>query len=228
MAPNARGAVTPVQLFLDRLPTATQRAFRLCQNLSWLKTSGWYLAGGTALALQVGHRQSVDLDFFTTKGNFNEIAVERKLLATGEWRTDYREVGTIYGVLQGAKMSLIAYPFFHPSGSFLRCGSVRVLLPKDIAAMKIVAISQRGRKRDFYDLYWYCSEREPLHEVIWRAARQYPGQEKNIAHILKSLEYFADADADPVPKIFFKASWEGIKKFFRREVKAVAEELYLK
>ena len=228
MATHARSALTANHLFLDRLPPATQRAFAACQTLPWLKTGGWYLAGGTAFALQVGHRQSVDLDFFTTQGNFNEVAVERKLFVTGKWRTDYRESGTIFGVFHGAKMSLIAYPFFHPAGPFLRCGSVRVLPSQDIAAMKIVAISQRGRKRDFVDLYWYCSHRESLRDVILRAARQYPGQEKNLAHILKSLEYFADADIDVMPKIFFKASWEEIKKFFRREVKKVAEELYLK
>lgn len=186
---------------------------------------GWYLAGGTALAIQAGHRVSVDLDFFTPRKSFNEIATERELLATNHWRTSYRERGTIYGALQNAKMSLIAYPFFIPSKKIARYGHLRILTPADIAVMKIIAISQRGRKRDFVDLYWYCLHREPLSQIIMRLGTHYPGQEKNIAHFLKSLAYFADADTDPMPKVFFKASWPEIKKFFRREAAASAREL---
>ncbi|MBI2443891.1 MAG: nucleotidyl transferase AbiEii/AbiGii toxin family protein [Candidatus Magasanikbacteria bacterium] len=228
MAAYARRTVTSDQLFLNRLSPATQRGFALCQKLALLKIGGWYLAGGTALALQAGHRQSVNLDFFTTKPAFNELTVERELFATGEWRTDLRERGTIFGVMGKAKMSLISYPFFLPAGPVLQCGAVTVLPPADIGAMKIIAISQRGRKRDFVDLYWLCKNRESLRDIILRAARQYPGQENNIAHLLKSLEYFVDAEEDAMPKLFFPASWAEIKKFFRREVKAVAEELYLK
>lgn len=186
---------------------------------------GWYLGGGTALALQVGHRVSVDLDFFTPRKSFNEIAVERELLATDHWDTSYRERGTIYGALQNTKMSLIAYPFFIPSKQMTRYESLRILTPADIAVMKIIAVSQRGRKRDFVDLYWYCTHREPISKIIARVGTHYPGQEKNIAHFLKSLTYFADAEADPMPKVFFKSSWQEIKKFFRREAAASAREL---
>lgn len=90
--------------------------------------------------------------------------------------------------------------------------------------MKIVAISQRGRKRDFVDLYWYCLNREPLADIIRRAARQYPGQEHNLPHIIKSLVYFADAERDPMPRLFFKADWRTIKTYFQREAPKVARE----
>lgn len=215
-------------LFLDRLPRATRQAFLSCTNWPLWKQSGWYLAGGTALSLQAGHRQSVDLDFFTTKSKISERAIERLLLATGEWQTTYLEVGTIYGIFMGAKMSLIAYPFFIPSNQEKRCGNLRLLVPDDIAAMKIVAISQRGRKRDFVDLYWYCKNRDSLASVVLRATSQYPGQEKNMAHIIKSLSYFDDAEADPMPTLFFHATWLGIKQFFRREVKKIAEKFLLR
>lgn len=215
------------KLFLNKLPKETARAFLLCVKLPLFSQSGWYLAGGTALALQVGHRQSVDLDFFTPRGKFQELAVERELLATNEWQTNYREQGTIYGVLGGAKISLIAYPFFKPSKRKTRCGTVKILLPEDIAAMKIISISQRGRKRDFVDLYWYCKNREPLLEIIQRAVARYPGQEKNIPHILKSLVYFTDAEADPMPRLFFNVTWKEIKRFFETEVPRITHELIL-
>lgn len=217
--------VKPEQLFLHLLPSATRRAFLRASKLSFLKTSGWYLAGGTALALQVGHRQSVDLDFFTPHMRIRILTVEHALLATKQWETTYRESGTLYGKLASAKMSFISYPFFIPSKQRVHCGSVRILLPHDIAAMKIIAISQRGRKRDFVDLYWYCRNCEPLTNIILRSINQYPGQEHNLNHIIKSLTYFADAENDPMPKCFFKVLWPEIKRFFAREATQAARAL---
>lgn len=215
------------RLFLNRIPKATGQAFRLCIKLPLFSQSQWYLAGGTALTLQVGHRQSVDLDFFTPLKQFNELAVERELQATDQWQTNLRERGTIYGVLAGAKISLIAYPFFIPSQKQLGCGTVKILIPEDIAAMKIISISQRGRKRDFVDLYWYCTNRESLLAVVRRAVAQYPGQEHNLPHIIKSFTYFTDAENDPMPTLFFDGDWKEIKKFFEREAVQISRELIL-
>ncbi|MBI5754562.1 nucleotidyl transferase AbiEii/AbiGii toxin family protein [Candidatus Peregrinibacteria bacterium] len=212
-------------LYFKSLPPKTKKAFLHCMQLDLFKYPQWYLAGGTALALQEGHRQSVDLDFFSTKSEVKESVFERQLLATGRWKTGYLDRGTIYGTFEGAKMSLIAYPFFIPSNDKLRCGKIIILSSANIAAMKIVAIGQRGCKRDFVDLYWYCTKHERLSQVIEKAVKQYPGQERNIAHILKSLTYFDDADHEPMPKIFFKASWKGIKLFFQKEVKKIARDL---
>jgi hypothetical protein len=207
------------------MPAAARRAFLFCAGSPLLRGSRWYLAGGTALALQVGHRQSVDLDFFTTREHFGELSLERALLGTGHWRTTYRERGTIYGTLLGARASFIAYPFFIPSRRMLAFGNVRMLLPPDLAAMKIVAVSQRGRKRDFLDLYWHSTHREPLAEIIPRVLRQYPGGEHSLAHFLKSLTYFADAEADPMPRLYFKATWPVVKRYFEREVPRIARNL---
>lgn len=215
----------PQDLHIDKLPRVTRKAFLYCAgHLDLLVNSMWYLAGGTALALQVGHRQSVDLDFFLPKVSFDRIDLERKLLATGQWVTSFIQEGTLYGVLTNARVSFIAYPFFKPSLKRIQCRNVFMLIPSDIAAMKIIAISQRGRKRDFVDLYWYCINKDSLPEVIKRAIRGYPGQEDNINHILRSLVYFADAEEDPMPKIFFDASWRVIKEYFRKEVPRITKE----
>lgn len=215
----------PEELFLDRLPTAARNAFLYCvSELDILLDSDWYLAGGTALTLQVGHRQSVDLDFFLPNIDFDGIAFERELLATRQWTTSFLEKGTIYGYLLRAKVSFIAYPFFKPSSHRIRCGNVSILTQNDIAAMKIIAISQRGRKRDFIDLYWYAKNKESILDVLMRAIHQYPGQEKNLNHILKSLVYFEDAEQDPMPEIFFEATWKNIKQYFRREIPRITKE----
>lgn len=208
-------------LFIKILPKATKQAFLACQKLEIFNDPKWYLAGGTALALQVGHRQSVDLDFFTTAGDFDREKIERQMLKTKKWKTTYIEEGTLYGEFYGAKISFIAYPFFKPSRQRIDAGTVKILTAPDIAVMKIIAISQRGRKRDFLDLYWYCQNKEKLVEIILRVSKHYPGQEHNINHILKSLLYFADAEKDPMPKIFFSADWKQIKKYFQKEVISV-------
>lgn len=213
-----------VEWQVDLVPSATRRALDYLVKQQWLKRSHWYLAGGTALALQMGHRQSLDLDFFTQQTNFYEEKIIAKF-PQKVWVTTALREGTVYGELLGAKISFIAYPFFVPRQPYKWYGQIRVLSEKDISVMKIVAISQRGTKRDFVDLYWYCKNRESLEEVLSRLSDQYPQIAHNYHHILKSLTYFADAEADPMPKIFFRASWKEIKKFFQTEVVKVTRKL---
>lgn len=187
----------------------------------------WYLAGGTALALQAGHRQSADLDFFTKRGKFDEKKIEEILSAEGEWITTAISEGTLYGEFFGGKISFISYPFFKPAKPMLTFGNVSLLALPDIAVMKIIAISQRGRKRDFFDLFWLCENTQPLSDIIVNVNRQYAVRQ-NLAHILKSLVYFEDAESDPEPEIYFKADWRQVKKFFRKEVPVIAEKIIIR
>ena len=215
----------PEELFLDRLPITACNAFLYCANeLKLLSESNWYLAGGTALTLQVGHRQSMDLDFFLPEIDFDRVKLERELIATKKWTTNLIQKGTIYGTLLKAKVSFIAYPFFKPSNHRIRCGNINILTPNDIAAMKIIAISQRGKKRDFVDLYWYTKNKESVFDVIQHAIHQYPGQEENLNHILKSLLYFEDAEEDPMPNLFFETNWKEIKEYFLQEIPRITKE----
>ena len=95
----------------------------------------------------------------------------------------------------------------------------------DVAVMKIIAISQRGRKRDFFDLYWCAKNIEALENIIRRLKTQYPSVAHDYHHILKSLMYFNDAENDPEPTIFFKATWLEIKRFFRKEIPKITKTL---
>lgn len=211
---------------LEVLPKETRQALETLAEASWLKNSPWYLAGGTALALSVGHRSSVDLDFFTTNGSFSIASMTEHLLMPG-WMMDILKEDTIYGRLHGAQVSFIAYPFFVPLAPKRRYGNVAVLAPEDIAVMKIIAVSQRGRKRDFIDLFWYCTQREPLETVLRRLPDQYPSVAHDYHHILKSLVYFADAEEDPMPDIHFKTDWKTIKQYFLSEVPKAMQSLVL-
>src|SRR3989344_5764545 len=216
---------TPQALHLDRMPQPTKRAFLSCVELNFLSRDGWYLAGGTALALQVGHRISFNLDFFTSQRDFDISGIERELSEGGEWTTTLREKGTLHGIFHGAKMSFIAYHFFRPSDESLQCQTVRLVLPKDIAVMKIMAVSQRGKKRDFVDLYWLAQNGMSLEEALLGALRQYGNQRHSLPHFLKSLVYFADAEDDPMPEIFFQADWKMMKDYFEATVPALTKKM---
>jgi hypothetical protein len=205
------------QLRLDVLPAPTKEAFQRFIKLKFLEGKDWYLAGETALALQAGHRESVDLDFFSTQSSFDISKLEARLAEAGNWRTTSTSEGTVYGEFLGAKVSFIGYPSFKPADPMLQVGSVQILAPADIGAMKIIAVSQRGRKRDFFDLYWLCRNLMPLTDILARSERQYAVRQ-NVNHILKSLVYFEDGENDPEPVIHFSATWDQVKEFFRNEV----------
>ena len=209
--------------FIDSIPKQTKNGLEFLCNKTWLKNDGWYLAGGTALALQCGHRRSVDLDFFTQSKNFLPQEV-LKNLDVPEWETDIAKEGTIYGKLCQAKVSFIAYPFFLPKERYLMYGEVPILDSRDIAVMKIIATSQRGRKRDFVDLYWYCKNKEQLETVFLRLEKQYLHTEHNYQHILKSLVYFDDAEEDPMPVLNFKVTWSEVKVFFELEIPMIMKK----
>lgn len=210
---------------LDILPQETLKALDYFAKCEWLAEGGWYLAGGTALALRAGHRRSVDLDFFTTKKSFNTGTFIARLAEDSDWTTTSEEEGTVYGEYKGAKVSFIANPLFIPSGNAPAYGHITVLPPQDIAIMKVLAISSRGRRRDFIDLYWCAQNIESLEDSMTRMPVQYPTVSGNMHHLLKGLVYFEDAEEDPEPEIYFNARWEDIKAFFMQEVPRIAKRI---
>lgn len=214
-----------IEWHFETLPKETRRALDFLSKESWLKIGKWYLAGGTALALQVGNRKSLDLDFFIEEKDFDEKKLITRFLSNKDWETEVEEKNTVYGQLLGAKVSFIAYPFFVPKQKPLWYENIRVLDKIDIAVMKITAISQRGKKRDFFDLYWCAENLEPLEEIIKRLKVQYPSVAHNYHHILKSLVYFEDAESDPDPEIYFDADWGKVKRFFTKEIPIIADRL---
>ncbi len=214
-----------ITLKFSTLPRATKKALDFLSEQIWMENTNWYLAGGTALALQVSNRKSVDLDFFTRQKDFNANSLLAHFLENKNWKTTIKKEGTIYGELFGAKVSFIAYPFFIPKQEMINYGYVKILKPLDVAVMKIIAISQRGRKRDFFDLYWCAKNIEPLENSIKRLKVQYPSIAHDYHHILKSLVFFEDAESDPAPEIYFKANWREVKNFFIKEAPAITAKL---
>ena len=176
-----------------------------------------YLAGGTACALQIGHRISIDLDFFTPK-EFNAKELIRSLKNIGKFELDRQSWGTILGDLEKVKFSIFVYkyPALFPFKSLF---GINILDLRDIAAMKIDAVSTRGIKRDFIDLYFICQKGISLGEMLSLYDRKYGTLASNIVHIQKSLVYFVDAEATIAPRMLKKVAWEDVKKYFENEIR---------
>jgi predicted nucleotidyltransferase component of viral defense system len=180
------------------------------------EVSKFYLAGGTALALHLGHRYSKDFDFFTEKP-FKVENLLKGLQRRGKcqdirkaWRTLFLKFDSILCSFIFYKYPLLDLPTATPWGF----GIVSV---REIGAMKVMAIGDRGRKRDFVDLYFIA--RDLGLENVWQDFEtKYAGTGYDSYHFLRALTYFADAETDEMPEMISKATWKDVTKFFEKEV----------
>ncbi len=184
------------------------------------------LAGGTALALQIGHRVSLDLDFFTCR----TMKVETIIIAMRKSARSFRIMSEghdhITASVEGVKVSLFRYeyPFLEKPRTLEGLNIAGVL---DIAAMKLIAISQRGTKRDFIDLYFIMQD-VPFHRIAEHSVDRFGKDRINPVHIGKSLVYFSDAESHPDPE-FLKGKeveWGNVKRFFKQHVKQIVLDLH--
>lgn len=188
-----------------------------------------YLAGGTALALQLGHRTSVDLDFYTPD-HFDVRELSKKLrqiflsdlVIKGNQSED-----TFFAEIRGIKFSVFYYPYLLVR-SVSEYRGVKIASVEDIAAMKIAAIVQRGRRRDFVDIH-FLIKKIGLEKILKATFEKYPWYKDMTEIIGKSLNYFVDADNDKEAggtKIFNPGfSWEKAKKEISREVRKYQQML---
>lgn len=189
-----------------------------------LERLGFYLAGGTGLALQLGHRVSEDLDFFAAAG-FDPARLTRHL----ENRPGYSETlvskDTLCCSVSGVKFSFLHYPvpLKHP---LLRYLSVKVADWRDILAEKFKTLSQRGGRRDFYDVYACITVKElSVAEAVTILKDRFAGTGINYAHVAKSLAWFADAEDEPEPRLLIPATWADVKRFFESHAAEFGKDL---
>ncbi|MCU0288168.1 MAG: nucleotidyl transferase AbiEii/AbiGii toxin family protein [Acidobacteria bacterium] len=197
----------------------TQKNISIIGELEFLKH--FYLAGGTACALHIGHRLSYDLDFFS-QTKFDLLLISRILENTGDFIIDYSDKDTLIGKFNNTRVSFMYYKY-RLLNDFGRLFSINIASLEDIGSMKIEAIASRGKKRDFVDLYFILNElKMELAEFFELYKKKYANEKYNEPHILKSLTYFADADNDPNLNMLIDTKWEQVKKFFR-EQKAILD-----
>jgi hypothetical protein len=184
----------------------------------------FYLAGGTALALHLGHRRSRDFDFFRAQD-----FLPQELLSTlrdGNGLDVLQEApGTLTVRLRGVPTSFFRYdyPLLRPLVE--TPWGLPLADPDDIAPMKLSALAGRGSRKDFVDLYAYAHRVAPLTQVFQRFREKYRGVTIDPYHLLRSLTYFADAEAEPMPEVLDEVAWETVKAFFRAEATRLLHEL---
>ena len=187
-----------------------------------------YLAGGTALALQLGHRESKDLDFFT-RGRFDPNNLAKKLSAQlSNFKLEKIAWGTVMGYIGETKFTIFFYdyPLLFKTKKFL---GINIADFRDIAAMKIAAVSDRGTRRDFIDLYFLLKKKTiTLMDCLILYDQKFKKLQQNKIHIIKSLTYFIDAEDEKMPKMFQPVEWQDVKKFLERETKNLGKVIIIK
>ncbi len=168
-----------------------------------------YLAGGTALALQLGHRRSNDFDFFTPTNFDVERAIEH-LKQLPDFTLTRRAEGTVLGAIPSTQISLFRYqyPLIDATTDYV---GIAIASDRDLAAMKLNAIADRGLRRDFVDVAALL-DRHSLQEMLEAYDRKYQALAMNRVHLLKSLLYFFDADEEDHPDMLVAGlDWESVK-----------------
>lgn len=163
------------------------------------------LVGGTALALQLGHRASVDIDLF---GKFDDKCSFRRILSLLGHRAEGVESGAVQSlVVDDVKVDLVNYPYPWISNPVIDTGIV-LAGSEDIAAMKLSAVANRGKKKDFIDIA-FLLDRYSLLDMFNLYKRKFAVSE--ISFALRGLTYFDDAEDDPMPKMFAPIKWNEVK-----------------
>ncbi len=169
------------------------------------------LVGGTGLAIQLGHRTSVDLDLFESGGPRDPVEFRALVAQYAPFeRHSESRVIRIYS-LRGVKVDFVSVPepWLDPP---VDCGGIRLASPRDIAAMKLMAIVNRGTKKDFVDLHALL-EIFTLEEMISFFRARYGTGSDFI--LFKSLNYFGDADKGVMPEMASPIEWKQIKTEIR-------------
>jgi len=194
-----------------------QNQKKVLSKLSFLTRDGFYLAGGTSLAIQIGHRTSFDFDFYTPN-HFDQNTLFDKFLeifADEAIKTSLAK-NTLFCTLKTVDCSFFTYPYKLLKKPVLKRGMAVVSL-EDIAAMKLLAVNRRPAKRDYVDVY-YLLEKFSLGEMIDFAKEKFPNF--NFYYLLRALSYFEDIKDDERRKIQMtdkNFSWEAAKNKLSEE-----------
>lgn len=176
----------------------------------------FYLAGGTALALQLGHRKSFDLDFFSPSQDIPSIREPlahalrtfQPVLADSAW-------GNLVFLAQGVRVGFYGYGY-PMVGDFIAAGKTRMAGIVDIGLMKLDALLARASRKDFHDLYALC-QIFPLRALLDYAPHKYPYFRDFESMVVRRLVYFERAELEePVP-LLIPVSWEAVKEYFRQQ-----------
>jgi len=184
------------------------------------RAEGWVLAGGTGLALQLGHRMSDDLDFFRA-GTFSPAELAVALAGLGRVVVQGRAEGTLHVTLDGFRVSFLAAgaPLLFEGAPYR---GLKLADPRDIAVMKVIAIGGRGSRKDFVDLFFYLRGGGSLEGIFELIRRRFARVDFNEYHLLRSLVFFDEAESEPMPRMIRRAEWSEMRSAIVAEVRRLS------
>ncbi len=174
------------------------------------------LVGGTALALQLGHRKSIDLDFFGLWDT--SLDVEEVLSRCGHVQVEHKTKTIRTFFVESVKVDIVYYPYAWLEPPVV-CDNITLASIKDIAAMKLEAVNNRGSRKDFMDVA-FLLEHHSLRELISFYRAKYPASNEYM--VLRSLVYFDDAELEPMPLMLKPLTWDVAKERICDAVREVA------
>jgi len=197
----------------DTLEKSTLDLLKKLQKISLL--SELRLVGGTALALQLGHRRSVDLDFFGPI-DADGLQIADEMYSAGlDDIVKIRDTRTIkIYFVNKIKVDIVSYHYKWLAPP-IEADNVKLADIKDIAAMKLAAITNRGTKKDFIDIF-FLLQQFTVKQMIKMYEQKYT--DGSIFNVLRSLTYFEDAEKDIMPEMYIPVDWTQVKQTVREAV----------
>ncbi|MCQ2589955.1 MAG: nucleotidyl transferase AbiEii/AbiGii toxin family protein [Treponema sp.] len=175
------------------------------------------LVGGTSLALQLGHRKSIDLDFFGSI-TASPLEIQSELSQTGNLQIIQESKFIFQYIIDNVKVDFVNYPYPWLSDAILE-DDIILADKTDIAAMKLSAITNRGTKKDFIDLYELLNH-FTLSQILDFYSKKYSNGIPFMT--IKSLTYFEDAESDPMPFMMNSVTWDKVKTKILHEVQSLS------
>ena len=203
---EAAGLTTHPQV----MPPAQQAVLRRLGRLA--TEADFYLGGGTAAAIQIGHRRSVDLVWFTNEAIPDPLRLAARFQGQRfDLTVDSVDAGTLHAESDGVLLSFLEYryPLLEPPAEWAEYGCRLASLP-DLACMKLSAIAGRGTKRDFIDVFALGRGGMGLGEMLDLYKRKF--SIRDIGHVVMSLTYFDDAEAEDMPAMLWDVGWSDVKE----------------
>ena len=171
------------------------------------------LVGGTSLALQIGHRKSIDLDLF---GEIDFPSLNNKEIFKSFAKIESFKSSKHINIyeINNVKVDFVNYTYPWLKEALIIDG-IRLAQKEDIAAMKIAAITGRGSRKDFVDLFFLLKQ-FTFQQIMDLYHQKYFDSSPYLA--LKSLIYFEDAENDFSVEMLEDVSWEEVKSTISKEV----------
>ena len=203
-------------MYPEAISSKRQKFFQKLKNFPQ-----FYLAGGTALALQIGHRMSDDFDLFSEKD------IPAELLETVEKIFKGSTIDIIINhseqlslIIDQTKVDFVKYSFPLILG-LIEHEEVKIIKISEIAAMKAYTIGRRATYKDYIDLYFILSEKHSSLPEIIKISKEKFKEHFDPRLFLEQLVYLEDIQEEPIQFLKKKVDKKELEDFFQEEIKEI-------